>query len=73
MTASDHLSRIEAIMADIERIDRESGGRFRQAEDREAFDIAARIERKMAQCFKRDCASEGVSTQTGERDGKAFA
>lgn len=64
---SDALSRIEAIMADIERIDRESCGRFRQAEDREAFDIAARIERRMAQKFERDCVADGVSRGTEER------
>lgn len=54
-------------MTDIERIDRESGGQFRQAEDREAFDIIARIERKMAQKFKSDCAGDGVSRGTKER------
>lgn len=42
------LSRIEAILDEIERLDRESGGAFRQAEDREAFDVASRIQRKMA-------------------------
>lgn len=49
------LDEIEAILAEIERLDAESGGQFRQAEDREAFDLAARIERKMAQ---------GVNSQT---------
>ncbi len=60
---SDALSRIEAIMADIERSDRETGGQFRQAEDREAFDVASRIERKMAQKFKSDCVQDGVSKE----------
>jgi hypothetical protein len=43
------LDRIEAITADIERLDRESGGRFRQPSDREAFDMVCRIERRMQQ------------------------
>jgi hypothetical protein len=72
MTASDHLSRIEAIMAEIERLDRASNGQFREPDDREAFDIAARLERKMAQSFKQECEREGVSRETGERDEKAF-
>lgn len=41
------LARIETILAEIEQLDRETGGAFRQADDREAHDIAARIERKM--------------------------
>lgn len=49
MSASDSLSRIEAIVAEIERLDRESRGQFREAQDREAFDLAARIERNMLQ------------------------
>ena len=47
MSIDVQLSRIEAILADIEHLDRESGGKFRQPSDREAFDIASRIERKM--------------------------
>lgn len=43
------LDNIEAILAEIEALDAATKGRFRQASDREAFDIAARIERKMAQ------------------------
>jgi hypothetical protein len=46
-TADMALSWIEAILADIERLDAESGGQFREESDREAFDTAARIERKM--------------------------
>lgn len=69
---SEALSRIEAIMADIERIDRESGGQFRQAEDREAFDIAARIERKMAQQFKRECADDGIVARETEKQNAAI-
>lgn len=41
------FSRIEAILADIERLDRESGGNFRQTSDMETAQIVARIERKM--------------------------
>jgi len=41
------LDHIEAMLAEIERLDAESGGRYRQASDREAYDIACRIERKM--------------------------
>ena len=46
---TDRLSNIEAIIAEIERLDAASKGRFRQPEDREAFDIVSRIERKMPQ------------------------
>ena len=46
-TADMALSRIEAILAELERVDAESGGKFREEGDREAFDIAARIERMM--------------------------
>lgn len=41
------LSRIEAILAEIERLDAESSGKFREEYDRDAFDTAARIERMM--------------------------
>lgn len=47
MSTDLQLRRIEAILADIEKLDAESGGQFRQAEDREAFDVACRIERRM--------------------------
>lgn len=60
------LDEIEAILSEIEKMDAQSGGRFRQAEDREAYDIAARIERKMQQKFLRECASEGVAHREGE-------
>jgi hypothetical protein len=43
------LDRIEAILAEIEQLDAASGGRFRQASDRESFDVVCRIERKMQQ------------------------
>ncbi len=46
------LDRIEAILAEIEKLDQETKGQFRQAEDKEAFDVAARIERKMRQFQK---------------------
>ncbi len=44
-----NLDQIEAILAEIERLDAETKGRFRQVEDKEAFIIAAKIERKMRQ------------------------
>jgi hypothetical protein len=46
-TADLALRRIEAILAEIVNLDAESGGQFREEGDREAFDIAARIERMM--------------------------
>lgn len=49
MNALDRLDRIEALLAEIEAADAATDGAFRQAEDREAFDIAARIERRMRQ------------------------
>jgi hypothetical protein len=48
MSAADlALRRIEAILAEIEHLEAETGGKFREEGDREAFDIAARIERMM--------------------------
>lgn len=47
------LSRIEQILAEIEQLDAATGGQFRQIEDREVSDIAARIERKMKQKHKK--------------------
>ena len=44
---ASHLTQIETILDEIERLDRATNGRFRQAEDREAFDLASRIERQM--------------------------
>jgi hypothetical protein len=41
------LDSIETILAEIERLDADTGGQFRQSSDREALNIAARIERKM--------------------------
>jgi hypothetical protein len=55
-----NLDEIDAILSDIERLDAMTGGQFRQAEDREAFDIAARIERKMRQRVKSAKISETV-------------
>jgi hypothetical protein len=55
-TADLALRRIEAILAEIERLDAELGGQFREEGDREAFDVAARIERKML----RNQPSEGA-------------
>jgi hypothetical protein len=52
MNAADlALSRIEAILTEIEELDRASNGRFRQASDREAFDQVCRIERRMKQAM----------------------
>ena len=48
ITADLALRRIEAILAEIETLDAESGGQFREEGDRETFDIAARIERMMS-------------------------
>jgi hypothetical protein len=55
-TADLALRRIEAILAEIETLDAESGGQFREEGDREAFDTAARIERMM----QRNQPSESV-------------
>lgn len=52
------LSRIEVILAEIETADRASAGQFRESEDREAFDIAARIERKMRARQKQPATAE---------------
>jgi hypothetical protein len=41
------LSRIEAILSDLEALDAETGGIYRQPSDREAFDVVTRIERAM--------------------------
>lgn len=49
MNAEHHLTEIEKILTEIELLDRASNGRFRQAEDREAFDVVARIERQTRQ------------------------
>jgi hypothetical protein len=57
-TADLPLRRIEAILAEIERLDAETGGQFREEYDREAFDIAARIERKMLRNQPSECAEQ---------------
>jgi len=41
------LDRIEAILAEIEVLDIATDGQFRQPSDREAFNLAARIERRL--------------------------
>ena len=46
------LDEIEAIVTDLEKLDAETNGQFRQASDREAYDIVARIERKMRRKIK---------------------
>lgn len=43
------LARIEAILAEIEQADRESGGQFREANDREAGALVSRIIRRRNQ------------------------
>lgn len=43
------LARIEAILSDVETLERETGGIYRQASDHEALKVAERIERRMAQ------------------------
>lgn len=43
------LDRIEAILADIEKLDIASGGKLREPSDRECFDVVCRIERQMQQ------------------------
>jgi len=40
------LDRIEIIIGEIEELDRQTGGQYRQASDREASDIIARMMRK---------------------------
>jgi hypothetical protein len=58
MTEADRaLGRIEAILSEIEQLDRASGGRFRQSSDRECFDIVCRIERKMQQRSNNEAAN----------------
>lgn len=47
MTAELALSNIEAILSDVERLERETEGIYRQASDFEAYDVVCRIERKM--------------------------
>jgi hypothetical protein len=41
------IGAIEAILADIERLDAETHGQFRQASDREATDTLRRIIRRL--------------------------
>jgi hypothetical protein len=54
---SEALSRIEQIVAEIEALDAASKGQFRQASDREAYDIACQIERRMQQAAGQQAAS----------------
>lgn len=49
MSAEAAMARIEAIVAEIERLNAASKGAFRQASDKESLDIVSRIERKMQQ------------------------
>lgn len=43
------MARIEAILAEIEQLERDTAGIYRQADDREAGVIVSRIIRKRAQ------------------------
>ena len=47
--AEQIMSCVEAIVTEIEILDAATAGHFRQIEDREAYDIIARIERRLAQ------------------------
>jgi hypothetical protein len=44
---------IEAILAEIERLDAETAGKYRQISDREVLDICSWIERKMLSLKRR--------------------
>ena len=46
INANVALRRIEAIVTEIEELDRATNGAFRQYEDREARDLISRIERQ---------------------------
>jgi hypothetical protein len=45
--SEDTWKRLDAIVADIEWLDKATGGAYRQAEDLEALRIVTRIERKL--------------------------
>ena len=47
-----HLYMIEILLADIERVDAITGGKYRQTEDREALDIVLRALRKLRRARK---------------------
>lgn len=55
------LARIEAIVAEIERLDAMTNGQFRDESDREAFDIVCRIERRMLQNVNKDGPKQAAS------------
>lgn len=59
---SEVLTRIEVLVAEIEVLDAATAGQFRQDEDREAYDIIGRIERKLAQQTQAD--EHGIMTRT---------
>lgn len=59
------LDQIEAMLAEIERVDRESGGRFREPDDREAYDIVSRLQRKMRQNVASDDCDVTANTLGG--------
>ena len=50
------LTRIEAMVDEIEILDRALGGIARHPSDREAFDIVCRIERRMLSRRQQDAA-----------------
>jgi hypothetical protein len=62
VSAEDHLSRIEAALAEIERLDIASGAKLRQAHDRECFDVVCRIERQMQQGEGNDRRSDAETS-----------
>lgn len=47
MSVSSRWNEIEAILAEIEKLDAETAGQYRQISDRGALDICLRIERAM--------------------------
>lgn len=49
MNAEKSLDRIDAILAEIERLDVATGGQYRQESDKEALNIVRKIERKVLQ------------------------
>ena len=54
MSTAKTWDKIEAIVSEIERLDKLTCGAFRQADDREAFDTLSRIERKIKRKSKRE-------------------
>lgn len=53
MSNTEKLDRIEAILAEIEKLDRSLGGQARQESDRQALLTVNRIERRMRRNIKK--------------------